>query len=340
MRRPLLTAVTIAVLGVPLRATAAGSTPASYLRSSGTMGDSILPLTWGLLLVSIAVVVIVSALVLVGVLRRRQPNAAPIDQTPLSETHATQWISIGVGVSTVALVGLVVWTSITMARIANPPDEPALTIEMRGHQWWWEAVYLDNDPSQMFRTANEIHIPVGKPVRFALKGMDVIHSFWVPSLGGKTDAIPGQTNLTWLQADRPGVYRGQCSEYCGQQHAHMDFVVFADPPEAFENWRRAQVQSAAVAETADQHADEQRFILRCGACHTVRGTLAGGAVGPDLTHLMSRSTLAAGALPNHPGYLSGWIADPQHFKPGAFMPELDISGPDLAAIRSFLVTLK
>ena len=120
----------------------------------------------------------------------------------------------------------------------------------------------------------------------------------------------------------------------------MDFVVFADPPEAFENWRRAQVQSAAAPETADQHADEQRFVSRCGACHTVRGTRAGGAVGPDLTHLMSRSTIAAGTLPNHIAYLSGWIADPQRFKPGAFMPELDISGPDLADIRSFLVTLK
>jgi cytochrome c oxidase subunit 2 len=304
------------------------------------MGDSILSLMRGLLFVSIAVVVIICVLVIAGIVRRRQPEAPSTGRTPLIATDATQWISIGVGISTVVLLGLVVWTSITMARIANPPVEPALTIEMRGHQWWLEAVYLDKDPSQIFTTANEIHIPVGKPVRFALKGADVIHSFWVPSLGGKTDAIPGQTNVTWLQADRPGVYRGQCSEYCGQQHAHMDFVVFADAPDSFAAWRRAQVRPAKSAEGAEQQAGEQRFVARCGACHAVRGTRAGGAMGPDLTHLMSRSTLAAGALPNIPAYLSGWIADPQHFKPGSFMPTLDISGPDLASIRAFLVTLK
>jgi cytochrome c oxidase subunit 2 len=315
-------------------------TPASYLRSAGAMGDSILPLLLGLLAVAVAVVVIVSVLVVVGILRSRQRSAVPIDQIPLSETHATEWISIGVGVSTIVLIGLVVWTSITMAHIANPPTEPALTIEVRGHQWWWEAVYLNENPSQIFKTANEIHIPVGRPVRFALKGTDVIHSFWVPALGGKTDAIPGQTNLTWLQADRPGVYRGQCSEYCGQQHAHMDFVVMADAPDSFENWRQAQVQAAPTAQNAGIREGEQNFVQHCGVCHAVRGTRAGGAMGPDLTHLMSRTSLAAGLLPNNPGYLSGWIANPQRLKPGSMMPDLDISGPDLASIRSFLVKLK
>jgi cytochrome c oxidase subunit II len=332
--------VAMVLLVTDSRAFATGGMPASYLRSSGTMGDSILPLLWGLLIVSVAVVVIISALVLVGVLRRRERAAVTVEQIPLSETHATGWISIGVGVSTLVLIGLVVWTSITMAHIANPPTEPALTIEVRGHQWWWEVVYLDQSPSQIFKTANEIHIPVGKPVRFALNGTDVIHSFWVPSLGGKTDAIPGQTNIMWLQADRPGVYRGQCSEYCGQQHAHMDFVVVADPPESFEAWRQAQVQSTSLVQSEVERDGEQQFIQRCGACHAVRGTRAGGALGPDLTHLMTRSTLAAGTLPNNPGYLSAWIADPQRVKPGSAMPDLDISGPDLASIRSFLVTLK
>ena len=189
MRRPPPAAAAIVLSVVPSRAFAAEATPASYLRSSGTMADSILPLLWGLLVVSVAVVVIISALVLVGVLRRRERPPWPSIRIPLSETHATGWISIGVGVSTLVLIGLVVWTSITMAHIANPPTEPALTIEVRGHQWWWEVVYLDQSPSQIFKTANEIHIPVGKPVRFALKGTDVIHSFWV-RVGGKTDAIP------------------------------------------------------------------------------------------------------------------------------------------------------
>ena len=177
-------------------------------------------------------------------------------------------------------------------------------------------------------------------MRFALKGEDVIHTFWVPSLGGKIQLIPGQTNLTWLEADRPGVYRGQCSQYCGQQHAHMVLTVFADPPKAFEAWREAQLRAASQPGSDEARLGEERFIERCAACHAVRGTRADGHVGPDLTHLMSRTTIAAGELPNNPGYLSGWIADPQGLKPGSLMPDPELSGPELASIRSFLVTLK
>ena len=191
-------------------------------------GQRILPLTQGLLIISAVVVVIIAALVLIAIFRRGRSGI--VAETPLLEGDASGWISIGVGLSTVVLVGLVVWTSVTMAGIANAPTEPALSIEVRGHQWWWEFAYLNDDPSKTFVTANEIHIPVGKPVRFALKGEDVIHTFWVPSLGGKIQLIPGQTNLTWLEADKPGVYRGQCSQYCGQQHAHMVLTVFADTP--------------------------------------------------------------------------------------------------------------
>ena len=221
------------------------------------MADSILPLLWGLLVVSVAVVVIISALVLVGVLRRRERAAVAVDQIPLSETHATGWISIGVGVSTLVLIGLVVWTSITMAHIANPPTEPALTIEVRGHQWWWEVVYLDQSPSQIFKTANEIHIPVGKPVRFALKGTDVIHSFWVPSPGGKTDAIPGQTNITWLRG-RPArrlsrtmlrILRTTARPHGSRRDR--------GPSRPFEAWRKAQVQSASAAAGEAERAGEQ-----------------------------------------------------------------------------------
>ena len=316
----------------------AAASPMDVLHADGLMARRILPLTQALLIVSAVVVVIITALVLIAVFRRGRGGA--VTDTPLLETPARGWISIGVGLSTIVLVGLVVWTSITMAEIANPPGKPALSINVRGHQWWWEFVYQSDDPSQIFVTANEIHIPVGKPVRFTLNGEDVIHTFWVPSLGGKIQLIPGQTNVTWLQADRPGVYRGQCSQYCGQQHAHMIFSVFADPPEAFEAWRKDQLRAAPQPATDETRLGEQRFIGRCGACHTVRGTLANGHVGPDLTHLMSRATIAGGELPNNPGYLSGWIANPQNLKPGALMPNPELSGPDLASIRSFLVTLK
>jgi cytochrome c oxidase subunit 2 len=309
-----------------------------YLHADGLMAKRILPLTQGLLIVSAIVVIIVTALVLIAVLRRGRSGAAP--DTPLLESPGRGWISIGVGLSTVVLVGLVVWTSMTMARIANPPIKPALSIDVRGHQWWWEFVYHNDDPSKIFTTANEIHIPVGKPVRFTLNGEDVIHTFWVPSLGGKIQIIPGQTNVTWLQADKPGVYRGQCSQFCGQQHAHMVFSVFADTPEAFQAWRENQLRAAVHPASDDARIGEQHFIVRCGACHTVRGALANGHVGPDLTHLMSRTTIAGGELPNNPGFLSGWIANPQSLKPGSLMPNPELSGPDLASIRSFLVTLK
>jgi cytochrome c oxidase subunit II len=324
-----------AIAASPCRAAVA---PMDYLHADGLMGARILPLTQGLLIVSAVVVVLIAALILIAIFRRGRTG--DVAGTALIEGEARGWISIGVGLSAVVLVGLVVWTSMTMARIANPPSKPALSIEVRGHQWWWEFAYLNDDPSKTFVTANEIHIPVGKPVRFALKGEDVIHTFWVPSLGGKVQLIPGQTNLTWLEADKPGVYRGQCSQYCGQQHAHMVLTVFADPPEAFEAWREAQLRAASQPSSDDARLGEQRFIVRCGACHAVRGTPADGHVGPDLTHLMSRTTIAAGELPNNPGFLSGWIANPQSLKPGSLMPDPELSGPDLASIRSFLVTLK
>jgi cytochrome c oxidase subunit 2 len=309
-----------------------------YLHADGLMAKRILPLTQGLLIVSAVVVVIITALVLIAILRRGRSGS--VAEIPIQDIGGRGWISIGVGLSTVVLVGLVVWTSMTMAKIANPPSKPALSIDVRGHQWWWEFAYQSDDPSKIFVTANEIHIPVGKPVRFTLNGEDVIHTFWVPSLGGKIQLIPGQTNVTWLEADRPGVYRGQCSQYCGQQHAHMIFSVFADAPNAFEAWRADQLRAASQPASEDVRLGELRFIGRCGACHTVRGTSANGDVGPDLTHLMSRTTIAGGELPNNPGFLSGWIANPQNLKPGSLMPNPELSGPDLASIRSFLVTLK
>ena len=334
-RLPIVSAVVCAAFMRPCQAAVA---PMDYLHADGLQSARILPLTQGLLAISVIVVVIIAALVLIAILRRARSGA--VAGTPVMESEATGWISIGVGLSTVVLVGLVIWTSVTMAEIANPPSEPALSIEVRGHQWWWEFAYLNDDPSKTFVTANEIHIPVGKPVRFALTGEDVIHTFWVPSLGGKIQLIPGQTNLTWLEADRPGVYRGQCSQYCGQQHAHMTLTVFADPPEAFETWRATQLRAAPQPSSDETRLGERRFIERCAACHTVRGTRADGHVGPDLTHLMSRTTIAAGTLPNNPGFLSGWIANPQSLKPGSLMPDPELSGPDLADIRSFLATLK
>jgi cytochrome c oxidase subunit 2 len=208
------------------------------------------------------------------------------------------------------------------------------------HQWWWEAKYASRNPSQNFVTANEIHVPVGVPVLLKLNAGDVIHSFWVPKLSGKMDLIPGQTNLTWVQADAPGVYWGQCAEYCGAQHARMAFQVVAEPMRKFEAWRRAQLQTAPPPATEAQARGLALVEFRCAMCHTVRGTSALASIGPDLTHVMSRRTIAAGTLPNTPGNLVGWIANPQATKPGALMPNQHLSGPALNDLLAYMETLK
>lgn len=315
------------------------SAPLNYLTSHGARADMILPLTRGVLIISIIVILIVCGLLAAAIFRRRPVEAPGADPRGLlfRPRGGLTFVYVGVGISTLVLVATTIWTMKTLADVVSPPREAKLTIEVTGHQWWWEARYFSEKPAEIFTTANEIHIPAGEPVRFKLIGGDVIHSFWVPALAGKTDTIPGQTNITWLQAERPGVYRGQCTEYCGKQHANMAFFVVANEPARFEEWRQKQI--APAAPSADVAQGLSAFQTRCGACHTVRGTPAGGKVGPDLTHVMSRGTIAAGTLPNTPGHLTGWIANPQGVKPGNHMPQIDMSGADLNAIRTFLQTL-
>jgi cytochrome c oxidase subunit 2 len=315
--------------------------PLSYLQTAGPAADPTTALTWGLLWLSVAVCVVITVLVGGGVWARRS-GVAPLSirDAPVTRTgDGVRWIWIGAAISTVLLLAATIWTAWVLAATAHPRTPPVLTITVEGDQWWWRARYLDSDPSQAFTTANEIHIPVGQPVRVRLVSRDVIHSFWVPALAGKTDTIPGRANLTWLQADHPGRYAGQCTEYCGQQHAHMAFVVFADPPAQFDAWRRRQQAQANPPATPQAAEGQQIVVARCGQCHAVRGTRAGGQAGPDLTHLMTRTTLASGAIANTPGGLSGWVANPQGVKPGTKMPAPYLSGPQLAAVRAYLLTL-
>jgi cytochrome c oxidase subunit 2 len=312
------------------------SSPLSYLSAAGAKADATLPLTWGLIAISVAVVVIIAVLVLVALARSRTRVAG---DAVAADASATSWVYIGVGISTVVLVAALVWTVRVLAVVNAPPGKPALTIEITGNQWWWKARYLNDDPSKVLTTANEIHIPVGKPVRLKLLAGDVIHSFWVPALAGKTDTIPGQVNTAWLEASAPSRYRGQCTEYCGAQHAHMGFDVVADAPDAFAQWLDAQLAPASIASGDSMQHGEQAFVFRCGACHTVRGTEAGGTVGPDLTHLMSRQSIAAGTLPNNAAMLAAWIANPQALKPGTRMPTLQLTGPEIGDISAWLATL-
>ena len=278
----------------------------------------------------------------VGTLRRRDHAEARIGaQLPVAyEGNGLRWIYIGVGISSAALFAALIWTLVTLAAINGPPGPPKVQLRITGYQWWWKVEYLSNDPSRTLITANEIHIPVGEPVRIELLAGDVIHSFWIPKLAGKTDTIPGQRNVMWLEADKPGRYRGQCTEYCGHQHAHMAMFVIAESRSAFEHWWNDQLKPAPAPVSEKTRSGEKLFEYRCGVCHMVRGTQSGGAVAPDLTHLISRHTIAAGTLPTTIAALSGWIANPQAIKPGNHMPVLYLSGPELDNLRSFLVTLK
>jgi cytochrome c oxidase subunit II len=318
------------------------ATPLNYLVGYGTKAYPVVGLTWGLLIISIVVSLIFLILVPLGIWRRHYPRGTlALEAVPIERRGSgLKWLAIGLALSSVALVGSLVWTMTVLADVNSPHGPAALTIEVTGQQWWWKARYLNSDPSKILTTANEIHIPVGEPVRVRLIGADVIHSFWVPALTGKTDTIPGQINETWLEAGKPGRYRGQCTQYCGWQHAHMAFFVTAESPNKFQAWLSHQLEEAPPATSPEAQKGEHLFEAHCGLCHAVRGTMAAGTMAPDLTHLMSRETLAAGTLPNTPGDLAGWIANPQSIKPGVNMPNLYLSGPELNAITSYLETLK
>jgi cytochrome c oxidase subunit II len=221
--------------------------------------------------------------------------------------------------------------------LASPPGNPVLEIEVVGHRWWWEIRYV----GEGFVEANEIHIPVGQPVTIHLTSNDVIHSFWVPQLTGKMDLNPGETNSIWIQADEPGIYRGLCAEFCGLQHANMQFLVVAESQGDFETWLDRTRQPAPAPQTAEAQLGEQVFMgSSCVYCHTIRGTNALAVVGPDLTHLASRLTLAAGIIDNNPGNLAGWILDPQHIKPGNLMPPTNMTGDELQALLAYLQILE
>jgi cytochrome c oxidase subunit 2 len=316
------------------------SAPLGYLRTYGPKADPATALTWGLMILSIAVVTIVSGLVIAGVLLRRSAPGLDTAAQPVGgRGGGLTWIYVGLALTMIALTISLVWTMEVLAAVNAPATPPRLTLEVTGRQWWWEVHYL-GPGGQTFATAYDIHIPVGEPVLVKLHGADVIHSFWVPALTGKTDTIPGRTNATWLQADQAGIYLGQCTEYCGLQHAHMALRVIAESPAAFEAWRSAQARAAPEPVAPQAVAGRELVVAHCGACHTVRGTEAGGEMGPDLTHLMSRGMIAAGAARNTPGDLAGWIANPQAIKPGTRMPATWLSGPQLAQATAYLETLR
>lgn len=250
-------------------------------------------------------------------------------------------IAGGLILPVVVLTALLVYGLAIAARLAEAAPADALRVEVVGEQFWWRVIYAGEDGAEGFETANEIRIPTGRAVALSVKSGDVIHSFWVPSLAGKIDMIPGRVNDLVLSADRPGLYRGQCAEYCGAQHAHMALDVVAQEPAEFDAWLDGASAPAAEPGSETIAFGRQVFLSAgCGSCHTIRGTPANGTIGPDLTHVGSRTTLAAGMLPNNRGAMAGWIVRAQEIKPGNKMPSFDIfSGPELDALTSYLESL-
>lgn len=317
---------------------ALADTPLQYLHTAGPAADPVTQLGWGLAIISGIVLAGVCIALLLGLARRRPALTEARALAVASDAGGLSWIYVGVTLTAITLAACAAWTVLTLRATAMPAPAAKLTLEVTAAQWWWRVRYRDADVPGVFTTANELHIPVGRPVRIELTSEDVIHSFWIPQLAGKIDAIPGRTNILWLQADRPGTYRGQCGEFCGAEHARMAMVVVADTPDDYAAWRAREVKAAPEAQGKVQ-VGEAVFTSHCGACHTVRGTRAGGILGPDLTHLMARGTIAAGILPNTPGNRAAWIADPQRIKPGSRMPSPRLSSEELQAVLAYVQTL-
>jgi cytochrome c oxidase subunit 2 len=291
---------------------------------------------WFLFWTAAAIVLLVTGLLIAVLVRhRRAVDVQTLDPQPNS---GIRWVLYG-GIAMPVVVLLIVFffTIGNTWALSTPPSPESSEITVVGHRWWWEVQY----PAEGFITANQLVVPVGESVRLNLTSADVIHSFWVPQLHYKRDLISGQMNYTWLQANEPGVYRGVCAEFCGDQHAHMMFTVVALEPDAYAEWLANEGSDARPPDSELEQTGQQIFLSStCLYCHTIRGTPAVGETGPDLTHLASRQTIAAGTLENNTGNLGGWIMDPQHIKPGAAMPAATLTGEQLQALLAYLTSLE
>jgi cytochrome c oxidase subunit II len=314
----------------------------SALNPAGTPASNILSLWLVFLGVAILVFLIVITLLIISLVRSRNKNADVIlEPDPVLETRITKTVIGGVAATAVVLLGLLVTDSFTERQVYTIHDPKPLKIKIRGTQWWWEVKYQDDVPANIVTTANEIHVPVNKAVKFELESNDVIHSFWVPNLNGKKDLIPGHPTSTWFKAEHEGVFKGQCAEFCGHQHAHMRMFVIVEDQKQFLDWLNHQRKPAKVPENSlTTHGQEVFMNGPCVMCHTIQGTVASATVGPNLTHVGSRKMIASASFSNTMNHLSQWIVDPQKMKPGVKMPQNRFSANDLNALVQYLKSLE
>jgi cytochrome c oxidase subunit 2 len=294
--------------------------------------------------ITATVYLLVMAVLVVSVSRKRSSLDTfpePQQTTEASDRLATRAVAVAMALTLVLVFVMLISSFRTSRVLGKMNNETALTIDVYGHQWWWEVQYPNEESAKIVETANEIHLPISIPIRIHGTSRDVIHSFWAPNVQGKRDLMPGYETDVMMQVDQVGRWRGQCAEYCGEQHAHMSFYMVAEPKDEFEQWLNGEAQSASPPNTPQTIHGQHVFLTHaCVLCHTIRGTQASARVGPDLTHLASRSTIAAGMLPNTIGNLGGWILNPQTLKPGCRMPPNQMSGSELQDLLAYLETLR
>jgi len=325
----------------------------SALNPAGEQGGSIARLWWIYFWVLTAIFVLVAVFLFLALLPRRtrfvgQEPGGQIDRPDESSERRLSSVVISAVIASIIVLFVLLFVDFLAGRSIyaltdqNTSDANPVTIKITGHQWWWQVDYENrSQPSKMMTTANEVHVPVGRPVKLTLQSSDVIHSFWVPNMHGKKDLVPGHPTEMWLKATETGTFRGQCAEFCGLQHAHMRLTFVADSPEKFERWMQSSSSDAPQPTTASRQRGLGVFMSnQCMMCHNINGTNARSTVGPDLTHIASRPMLAAGAIPNTRGYLAGWIANPQNIKPGVRMPPNTLGSDDLNALVDYLESLK
>jgi cytochrome c oxidase subunit 2 len=298
-------------------------------------------LFWVMMAVAFGGLALITGLLVFAWVRRgrRGFGADPDDPHPGEKPSWFVVVGMGVVFPLIVVVALFIVGDWAIVNVTQAPaaSSTAMTVDAVGHQWYWEFRY----PGTKAVTADEMHIPVDTRINLVATTADVIHSFWVPELNRKIDTLPGQQNRILLYSNKVGVFRGQCAEFCGLQHAHMGMLVFVQPKAQFQAWLKKQAAPASAPATALGRRGEQVFLSGpCSSCHTIRGTSARGFVGPDLTHLASRTTLAGVTIPNSRGYLSRWVVDSQYFKPGNAMPNFHLSGSQLQSLVSYLGGLK